>query len=205
MKLHSAHSTDAGNNVMNHKSQNRLAILRRHMDAWAQMPRHNRSLVAEIIHESFQKSGLSEYITGTGVEFTSSDDHYNDMRVRGQKLWRWLGAYEDCKPQPDKLFYIEQIIVSAMPEEIRVAYLAEVYATAKVCIAISQSGEGFSAARIASTLIKENSEAQAAVVELGQHGTPEQRARALKELRESAAATRAAIAALEEYPSGTEQ
>jgi hypothetical protein len=184
---------------MNPRSQNRLAILRRHMDAWSHMTRHNRSLVAEIIFEAFNECGLAEHIAGTGVEFTSSEDHYNDMRVRGQKLWRWIGAYEDCKPQPDKLFYIEQVIVGAMPEPIRVAYLAEVYAAANISIAIDHGGEGFSPARLASVLIKENSEAQAAVVELGADATPEQQERALKELRESAAATRAAIEALEQH------
>src|SRR5690606_8713190 len=84
---------------MKPKSQNRLAILRLHMDAWAGLPRHNRQLVAEIIFEQFNASGLAEHIAGTGVEFTGSDDYANDMRVRSQKLWRWIGAYEDCKPQ----------------------------------------------------------------------------------------------------------
>lgn len=181
---------------MKHKSQNRLAILRRYMDTWSQLPRHNRNLVADIIYEEFIASGLQDHIAGTGVEFASSDDHYNDMRVRSQKLWRWIGAYEDAKPQPDKLWYIEQVIVSAMPEQLRTAYLNEVYASASVCIAIDQGGETLSLTRIASTLIKENSEAQAAVVELDRDATPEQQEKALLELRESLAATRGAIVAL---------
>lgn len=182
---------------MKHKSQNRLAILRRYMGIWSELPRHNRSLVAELIFEAFAASGLQEHIAGTGVEFTSSEDAYNDMRVHAQKLWRWIGAYEDAKAQPDKLFYLEQVIVSAMPESIRVSYLSEVYASADVFIAINQGGEALNIARMACTLIKENSEAQAAVVELGNNASPAQVDVALRELRESGSATSSVIAALE--------
>lgn len=183
---------------MKHKSQNRLAILRRHMDAWAELPRHNRALVAELIVEQFQASGIQEHIAGTGVEFADSDDHYNDMRVRAQKLWRWIGAYEEAKPQPDKLWYIEQVIVSAMPEALRVAYLGEVYLQSCLSIGIDQGGDCINPAKIAQTLIKENSEAQAAVVCLNSASSESDISTALKELRESSAATLSAIKALEE-------
>lgn len=188
---------------MKHKSQNRLAILRRFMSLWAELPRHNRSLVAEIIYEKFTELGLSEHIAGAGVEFTSSDDLSHDMRVRSQKLWRWVGAYEEAKPQPDKLWYIEQAIVAAMPEGIRTSYLAEVYQHAGVSIGIDQGGDSINPAKIAQTLIKENSEAQAAVVCLSANSSNDDIAGALKELRESSAATLAAIKALEEM--GTRQ
>ena len=187
---------------MKHRSQNRLAILRRYMDAWADMPRHNRSLVAEIIFEKFNELGLAEFIAGTGVEFSSSDDYSKDMRVRGQKLWRWIGAYEETKPQPDKLFYLEQVIVAAMPEPIRIAYLGEVYTASNLSIAIYQGWGGNSPANIAKALIKENAEAQAAVVTLSADSTHEEFATALRELRESAAATRAAIVVIEPMSEG---
>ncbi|MDO6747180.1 hypothetical protein [Gilvimarinus sp. 1_MG-2023] len=184
------------------KSQNRLAILRRYMDAWAELPRHNRSLVAEIIYEKFQELGLGEHIAGTGVEFSSSDDYHKDMRVRGQKLWRWIGAYEEAKPQPDKLWYLEQVIVAAMPEPLRVAYTSEVYLAAQLSIGIDHSTDSTCPAKIARTLIKENSEAQAAVVELSRDSSQGDIDTALKELRESSAATRAAINALEQMREG---
>ena len=184
------------------KSQNRLAILRRYMDAWADMPRHNRSLVAEIIYEKFNDLGLAEFIAGTGVEFSSSDDYTKDMRVRGQKLWRWIGAYEEAKPQPDKLFYLDQVIVAAMPEPLRIAYVSEVYLAAQLSIGIDHSADSACPAKIARTLIKENSEAQAAVVELDRDSSAADIDTALKELRESSAATRAAISALEQMREG---
>ena len=182
---------------MNQKSQNRLAILRRWLDTWANSPRTNRSLVAEIIVEHFQACGLAEHIHGTGVEFSHSEDFSHDMRVHGQKIWRWLGAYEEAKPQPDKLWYIEQAIVAAMPEHIRIGYLGEVYQFAGVNIGIEQGGEAMNPAKLLQSLIKENSEAQMAVANLGPDITANERNEILRELRESAAATASAIAAIE--------
>lgn len=182
---------------MNRRSQNRLAILRRYLDAWATMPRHNRSIVAEIIVEKFDEMGLAEHLPGTGVEFIATEDHHHDMRVRGQKIWRWLGAYDEAKAQPDRLFFAEQAIVAAMPEPIKIAYLGEVYFAADVCISQHQAGESINPRQMARLLIKENSEAQAALVDLNPSSTQEDIDCALQELRESEAATRAAIEALQ--------
>ena len=182
---------------MKQRSQNRLAILRRWVEAWSALPRTNRQLVAQDIFEAFNEHGLAEYLSGTGVEFTCTDDLSRDMRTHSQKLWRWLGAYEEANAQPDKLFYIEQVIVAAMPEQIRIGYLGEVYQRAGVSIGIELGGEAMSPARIAQTLIKENAEAQLAVINLRPDCSPEEMGNALRELHESAAATAAAIAAIE--------
>lgn len=182
---------------MNRRSQNRLAILRRYLDAWAATPRHNRSIVAEIIVEKFDGMGLAEHLPGTGVEFIATEDHHHDMRVRGQKIWRWLGAYDETKAQPDRLFFAEQAIVAAMPEAIKIAYLGEVYFAADICVSQHQPGEHVSPFQIAKMLIKENSEAQVALVDLHKNSSREDIDNALQELKESEAATRAAITALE--------
>lgn len=182
---------------MKHRSQNRLAVLRRWLETWAELPRHTRQLVAQDIFEAFTKQGLGEHLSGTGVEFAATDDIHHDMRVRCQKLWRWMGASEETKPQPDKLFYIEQVIVAAMPEQIRTGYLNEVYQNAGLSIGIELGGEAMNPAKIAQSLIKEGSEAQLAVINLSPNCTAEEKANALRELHESAAATAAAISAIE--------
>jgi hypothetical protein len=184
---------------MNRRSQNRLAILRRYLDAWAALPRHNRGLVAEIIVEKFDEMGLADHIAGTGVEFSSTDDLSHDMRARGQKIWRWLGAFEEVRNQPGKLFFVEQAIVAAMPNEIKTAYLSEAFLAADVCIVEHKDSDKINPKRIARALIKENSEAQAAVVDLHEDSTEEEIDSALQELKESEAATRSAITAIKKH------
>lgn len=187
---------------MNQKSQNRLAILRRYMDTWTRMARHNRALVAEIVVEKFVEMGLQDHISGTGVEFTHSDDLCNDMRTHAQKFWRWMGGYDECKPQPDRLWYVEQAIVSAMPEDLRIQYLNEVYVRADLCIAKHQEVKASDPAAILISLIKEGGEAQMAVASLGPDSTREEVAKAVQELKESESATRAAIEAYEQAQGG---
>ena len=121
-------------------TQNRLALLRKYLDEWARFSRHNRQIVAEIVVEAFQNMDLQQHIPGTGVEFTHGDDVLGDMRAHAQKLWRWLGAYEEVKPSPDKLWYVEQAIVAVMPQEMRLKYLNDIYADAGVSVSLRIDG-----------------------------------------------------------------
>lgn len=182
---------------MNYRSQNRLAVLRRYLDSWAARPRCGRAVVAEIVVEAFKVYEYAEHLAGTGVEFTHSDDVAHDMRVHGQKLWRWIGAFEDCKPQPDKLFYVEQAVVAAMPEDLRTRYLSEVYQHADLCICMTQDAPAADAASMIRSLIKENAEAQIAVSTITSHSTHHEIHEAIRELRESEAISASAIRALE--------
>jgi len=176
---------------MHRKTTNRLAILRRHLDRWAGQPRHNRQLVAELIVEKFIELGMADHLSGTGVEFSHSDDLSNDMRTHAQKLWRWLGAFEECKPGPDKLWYIEQAIVAALPAALRVRYLHDVYADAGITVAIDVlSGETLMAL---DAVISEGADATRALVALVDGVDPGELATAEKELMESIGASQAAL------------
>lgn len=171
--------------------QNRLALIRRYLDKWAASPRHNRQVVAEIVVEMFDHMGLKEQLAGTGVEFAHGDDAVGDMRAHAQKLWRWLGAYEEAKPAPDKLWYVEQAIVAAMPQEMRLRYLRDVYAASG--IAVSVRIDGGSAALAADLLIKEQSDAARSLVALLDGVDPGELDKADKELHEALSATVSAI------------
>lgn len=176
---------------MHRKTINRLAILRRHLDNWAGQPRHNRQLVAELVVEKFTALGMAEHLPGTGVEFSSSDDLSGDMRTHAQKLWRWLGAFEECKPGPDKLWYIEQAIVAALPPALRIAYLHDVYTDAAITVAIDvQGGDTLMAL---DAVISEGADATRALVALVDGVDPGELGTAERELKESIGASQAAL------------
>jgi len=176
---------------MHRKTTNRLAILRRHMDQWAGLPRHNRQLVAELVVEKFHTLGMAEHLPGTGVEFGATDDLCNDMRTHAQKLWRWMGAYEECKPAPDKLWFLEQAVVAAMPPARRVPYLLEVYADAGIVVAIDVSaGKTLQAVE---AVIQEGADATKALVALLDGIEPHELDTAETELLESIGASQAAL------------
>jgi len=176
---------------MHRKTLNRLAILRRHLDKWASQSRHNRQLVADLVVEKFNELQMADHLPGTGVEFSTSDDIGNDMRSHAQKLWRWLGAYEEAKPGPDKLWYIEQAVVAAMPRAGRVAYLLEGYADAGVTVAIDvDAGQTMLAVE---SVIQEGADATKALVALLDGADPGELDTAEKELLESIGASQAAL------------
>ena len=176
---------------MHRKTLNRLAILRRHLDKWASQSRHNRQLVAELVVEKFNELHMADHIPGTGVEFSATDDLSHDMRTHAQKLWRWLGAYEEAKPGPDKLWYIEQAVVAAMPRVLRIAYLLEVYADAGVTVAIDvDAGQTMLAVE---SVIQEDADATKALVALLDGVDPFELDTAERELMESIGASQAAL------------
>lgn len=172
-------------------TQNRLAIIRKYLDHWASQSRHNRQIVAEIIVETFQKLDLQQHLAGTGVEFSHGDDLVGDMRAHAQKIWRWLGAYEEVKPSPDKLFYFEQAIVAAMPQEMRLQYLNEVYSSAKVAVSlVIELGETLAAFE---ALVQEQADATKSFAALIDGVDPGELDRAEKELNEALHATLGAL------------
>lgn len=172
-------------------TQNRLALIRRYLDRWSAMPRHNRQIVAEIVVEKFNELSMSEFLAGTGVEFSHSDDLCGDMRAHAQKLWRWLGAYEEVKPAPDKLWFVEQAIVAAMPAEMRLQYLNDVYTKASVHVSLRiDSGQTLIALE---HLIQEQADATKSLAALLDGIDPGELDRAEKEISESISASLSAL------------
>jgi hypothetical protein len=172
-------------------TQNRLALIRRYLDRWSAMSRHNRQIVAEIVVEKFNELAMQEFLAGTGVEFSHSEDLCGDMRAHAQKLWRWLGAYEEVKPAPDKLWYVEQAIVASMPADMRLQYLNDVYANASVQVALKiDAGQTLLAFE---HLVQEQAEATKSLAALLDGIDPGELDRAERELTEALGATASAL------------
>ena len=162
----------------------RLEILNTYIDKWMELPRTKRINVADQVCDVMIELGLDELLKPLDICFSKSGDIEKDMRTRQQMFFRWLGRYLESKKQTDKLFYIEQAIVAAMPQEIRISYLNAVYSVADIYVGARnrEDGQILDIGTVTASLIKESSEAQVALINL--QSKPSRRAaeKAFKEL-----------------------
>jgi hypothetical protein len=150
------------------KQRSRLQQLIFAINRWLELPKCSRSIICGAIVEAVDELGLADVLAKDGITFNRTDDLYNDMRVNAQKIFRWLGQYEGTHAFPDRLFHLEQAILAAMPENIRLDYLNDIYGMMGLVVCSSQSSTtGIDSSRMAATLTKEQMEAQVSVIELG--------------------------------------
>ncbi len=150
------------------KQHSRLELLVTAVNRWLEQPKASRSKITAEIVQSAENCGLTEQLANEDITFNRTDDPYNDMRVNAQKIFRWLGQYEGIHPFHDRLWHIEVALLGAMPEDLRLDYLNNVYGVigALVC-ARQQSAEAIDTCRMAASLTKEHMEAQVSVIKLG--------------------------------------
>lgn len=185
------------------KTQSRLALLIKVVHRVLELPRMTRFAFAMDVVSAVERLGLKELLATEGITFAQTGDVHNDARVNAQKLFRWLGQYEGQHPIVDRLFYVEQAIVAAMPVHLRMNYLNDIYGSIGVTVVADQRHDSGTLRTVdmAVSLTKENAEAQVAVIHLGIEPSREQVMNAHRELKESAATTQASMALLEnEYP-----
>ncbi|MCU8062520.1 hypothetical protein ACQKC1_16890 [Shewanella baltica] len=185
------------------KNDSRLNLLMKTIHRVLELPKMTRFALAIDFVAAVERLGLSEVLAAEGISFASTQDVHNDARINAQKLFRWLGQYEGQHPQVDRLFHVEQALVAALPEHLRVQYLNDVFGCTGVTVIADRMNDGhvLHVADMAASLTKENAEAQVAVIHLGPAPKREQLVAAHRELKESAATTQASMAALElAYP-----
>lgn len=182
-----------------HMNIGRLSLLMKTIHRVLELPKMTRFALAMDVVEAVDRLGLSEVLAAEGISFARTQDVHNDARVNAQKLFRWLGQYEGQHPQAERLFHVEQALVAALPEHLRVQYLNDVFGCAGVTVIADQISDGhvLHVADMAASLTKENAEAQVAVIHLGNSPSRDDLLKAHRELRESAATTQGSIAALE--------
>ncbi|ABE56542.1 hypothetical protein Sden_3266 [Shewanella denitrificans OS217] len=186
-----------------HKRVSRLSLLMKTIHRALELPKMTRFALAMDFVAAVERLGFTEVLADEGISFARSQDVHNDARVNAQKLFRWLGQYEGQHPQAERLFHVEQALVAALPAHLRTQYLNDVFSCVGVTVIADQVTDGavFKVSEMAASLTKENSEAQVAVIHLGNEPQREQLIAAHRELKESAATTQASMAALElAYP-----
>ncbi|MCH4294202.1 hypothetical protein MJ923_07775 [Shewanella sp. 3B26] len=186
---------------MKHKS--RLELLMVAVHRWLELPRVSRAGLAAEVVAAVGSLGMERDLAREGISFAKTDDPYNDSRINAQKIFRWLGQYQECHPNPERLFHVEQALLAAMPAKLRVTYLNDVFGLTGVTVVgdSCSDAQAISLEQMAAVLTKENSEAQIAVITLGPSPSREQLIECHRELKESRASTESSIMLLEtEFP-----
>lgn len=183
------------------KQESRLQLLTNAINRWLELPRTSRATICTEIVQAVDDLGLNDVLGADGITFNKTDDVYNDARVNAQKIFRWLGQYEGQHAFTDRLFCIEQAILYAMPRDIALQYLHDVYGMCGVYIGVNVPHGAIGADAIAAAITKENAEAQISVIQLGDRPSEIAIRNAYRELKESVGTTLAALDALEiKYP-----
>lgn len=182
--------------------KHRLGILTKHIARWLERNGVSQSVVAQEIVEEFRRIGLDKALQIDDIFFMDTGDVFTDVATNRQKIFRWLGLLDNgAKKSTGRLFLVEQAIVAAMPEDIRLNYLNEVFEDSCMCFSTDSMDRSMSRldrSRIAESMIKEGSEAQIALLRLGDNPSFEQVENAYRELREAVATHLEVVDLLEE-------
>lgn len=168
---------------------NRLEILKKHLIEWQRLPDTSKRVLATHVVEACERLGIIEVLAIEGIKFSTHHNAYTQQTQNGQTLSRWLGEYNDS-PQEDRLFHVEQAIVAAMPEQIRINYLSDVYNGCGICVTSPLSGEvSFSnIVQAVKKMTKESAEAESSAIDCMANNDIEISAKAIKEIDEAVAA-----------------
>lgn len=186
-----------------YKRDSHLSLLMRTIHRVLELPKMSGFSLAMDFVAAVERLELTEVLAAEGISFARTDDKHNNARVNAQKLFRWLGEYGGQYPQVDRLFHIEQALVAALPEPLRVQYLNDVFGCTGVTVIADRMTDAhvLHVADMAASITKENAEAQVSVIHLEPNPSKEFVLHAYCELKELAATTLDSMAALElAYP-----
>lgn len=172
------------------KTESRLKLLVRAVNKWVDLPGKTRAIVCQEIVEALEVSGMKETLEAEGITFNTGGDLLNQMRVNAQKLFRWLGCYDEVHAFPDRLFYVEPLILAAMPEDIKIHYLNSVYGPSGVTVcrlSIGEASDEFDLLKMVREITKENADAQVCLIDHSCSQSKETAKRAHEELSEALA------------------
>ncbi|WP_434359852.1 toxin YdaT domain-containing protein [Parasalinivibrio latis] len=182
--------------------KHRLMTLHKYISKWLQRNGMSQSVVAQEIVESFRALDLDKALQVEDIFFMDTGDVFTDVATNRQKIFRWLGFMDNgSKRSPSRLFFVEQAIVAAMPPDIRASYLNEVYGDCGMFFGAEAIATEFcrlDPSKMTESMIKEGSEAQIALLQLGENPNHEKVREAIQELRESIATNLSALRLIDE-------
>jgi hypothetical protein len=166
---------------MHPHAQGIASILRNEIEAW-----RRAESIACISREAFAAMVMEEHVrfggeAGTGVEFSFVGDTYTQAKKAAQKLYRWLDA-DGTLPAG-----MVPSILAALPNDLRLHCMNQFFRPLGVEARSLEvvAPAHFDGMAHLQAMIKENSEAQSAVVVAASTQTPEAIRAAIKEVGES--------------------
>lgn len=162
----------------------RLNLLNEFIQKWINQENSTRSHVVVQVIDKCKELGLEDLLAEEGITFHQTDDVLKDMNANQQKVFRWLGCFQEVNAAPVKIFEFEPAILAAMPKNLRISYLNHVYGISDVFVGArnSEDGQIVDIGTVTASLIKESAEAQMALVKLNSKPSRKAAEKAMKEL-----------------------
>ncbi|WP_051560200.1 toxin YdaT domain-containing protein [Marinobacterium jannaschii] len=188
---------------MSPQSQDRLQALQMYMHRWLGTG-VNREAIAATVCDKFVELGFRDRLVHLDINFQTGGDPYKARHNNAVKLFRWLEMAEQPANR-ERLWEVEPVIVAAMPAELRVSYLNDIYGCAGVTsVCQRQLDAERSAHDLAASMTKEGAESVVACLQLPKNPTMTQVQDAHREHLEAAAVHQLAAQDLEKtYPNYT--
>ena len=171
------------------KMLTRLEKLNTAVSQWLDYPKASQQSITVDIINAVEQAGMTDSLKSAGIIFTLTGDIFRDARINAQKIFRWLGRYEEQAVFYERVFEFETALLLVMPETIRIDYLDSVYGDVGIFVCNRPAVDGQLVGKdLAASLLQETSEASVAVVQLasGAAADSPERAKVVKrELREA--------------------
>ena len=171
------------------KMLTRLEKLNTAVSQWLDYPKASQQSITVDIINAVEQAGMTDSLKSAGIIFTLTGDIFRDARINAQKIFRWLGRYEEQAVFYERVFEFETALLLVMPETIRIDYLDSVYGDVGIFVCNRPTVDGQLVGKdLAASLLQETSEASVAVVQLasGAAADSPERAKVVKrELREA--------------------
>lgn len=174
-------------------TRRRRESLLEHVNAWAAAHPKKRTGVTMDVVETFYDLGM-DGLMADDMPWKTDGEVTEQVRVNTQKLFRWLEGVCDGRAA---LFCLEQVIVAAMPVDRRMSYLNDIYDCASMVVAEKPvCATRAKVEQLLARCIKEDAEADQAMIHALTDHSPEALRIALREQEEAWAARGAGINAL---------
>lgn len=149
---------------MDMQSQTRLNVLAKYIYKWLGTGAQQKHIGYEV-GQKFKKLGFDLKLRSLDITLDTHSDVSEQGRKNGKKVFRWLGLDSDNPDNRERLFEVEPIIVAAMPEDLRKAYLNDIYSCAGVSVVCAtQTESGFDINSLAAAATKEGAESVCAML-----------------------------------------
>ena len=162
----------------------RLNLLNEFIQKWINQENSTRSHVVVQVIDKCKELGLDELLAEEGITFHQTNDPLKDMNANQQKVFRWLGCFQEVNAAPVKIFEFEPAILAAMPKNLRISYLNHVYGISDIYVGArnNEDGKVVDIGTVTASLIKESSEAQVALINLQSKPSRKAAEKAFREL-----------------------
>lgn len=180
--------------IDSHADETWIDCLKRYLRVWKRRGDYSDATICDFIVQAHAVAGLD---AKTGIRFTpGSADEYNRQKANAARIMRMLNEEPNTAGEAVAAINMLPSILAAMPGDLRIDFLNEYIAPMGLSVrgVETDAGDTLNATGHLVNIARENAEAQSAIANLIDGATPEELAKADRELSDAVDAAVAARA-----------